>query len=108
MSDKKSASFTYGIDELEDRVRAVVRGLVSDEELSAFGLSNVPPRPWPMGNEHSLWLILDVRGDGFVFPLIPQPQGETLDGLEHRIRTILERWVTESRSARAWAAQLTF
>ena len=107
MSRTKSASFTYGIDQLEDRVRAVVRGLVSDEELSSFVLSNVPPRPWPMGNEHSLWLILDVKGDGFIFPLVPQPRGETLDGLELRIRTTLERWLIESRSARAWAAQLT-
>src|SRR6185312_2097146 len=80
------------------------RGLVSDEELSSFVLSNVPPRPWPMGNEHSLWLILDVKGDGFIFPLVPQPRGETLDGLELRIRTTLERWLIESRSARAWAA----
>lgn len=56
-----------------------------------------------MGNEHSLWLILDVKGDGFVFPLVPQPPGETLDELELRIATTLERWVAESRSSRAWA-----
>jgi len=107
MSTTKSAFVTYGIDQLEDRVREVVRAVVADGELSSFGLSNVPPRPWPMGNQHSLWLILDVKGDSFVFPLIPQPPGETLDGLERRIAATLERWVSESRSARAWAAQLS-
>jgi len=90
--------------ELEKRVRETVGKLLTDDELTGFELSKQPPKSWQFPNEHELWLILDVRGEAFVLPLIPDAgpgyYHETLDELCDRVYSSLQDWVAESKFAR--------
>jgi hypothetical protein len=86
------------MDELIRRVRETVAKLLSDEELAAFGVSNVPP-DW--GDDHQLWLIVGVQRQRFVMPLVPIPTVyvyETLDEVCERVYVTLGSWLAE-RSA---------
>jgi hypothetical protein len=83
------------MDELIRRVRETVAKLLSDEDLSAFGLSNVPP-DW--GDDHQVWLFVGVHRELFVTPLVPIPTDyvyETLDEVCERVYVTLGSWLAE-------------